>query len=50
LKDILKELKKALPGRGETQIRAHHQKMIRKYGSVEQILDCLDLKENSKLI
>lgn len=33
-KDLIRELKKAIPSRVESQIRAHHQKMLRKYGTI----------------
>lgn len=49
-KDVIKELRKALPARIEYQIRAHHQKMLKKYGSIEQILLFSDHKDNKKLI
>jgi len=37
-KNVIRELKEALPNRGESQIRAHHQKLMRKYGSIEAII------------
>lgn len=49
-KDVIKELRKALPARIESQIRAHHQKMLKKYGTIEQILQFSDHKDNKKLI
>ena len=49
-RDIVKELRKVLPTRIESQIRAHHTKMMKKYGSVDNILMCTDRRENKKLL
>ena len=37
-KYLVRELRMVMPNRSESQIRAHHQKMLRKYGSVGNIL------------
>jgi hypothetical protein len=49
-KDAIRELRKAIPNRIESQIRAHHQKMLKKYGSIERIIEVSGRKENKKLI
>jgi hypothetical protein len=49
-KGIIKGLVDRLPQRIESQIRAHHQKMIKKYGSREKILECLNKDENYHLM
>lgn len=41
-KSVIKNLCERLPKRIESQIRAHHQKMLKKYGSREKIIRCLD--------
>lgn len=33
-KEVIRELRKALVGRVESQIRAHHMKMLKKYKTV----------------
>lgn len=37
-KYLVRELRMELPNRSESQIRAHHQKMLKKYGSINNIL------------
>ena len=49
-KDIIKQLKKAIPSRAESQIRAHHIKMMRKYKTIEEIILISDYKSNSRLL
>jgi len=43
-------LKAKLPNRIESQLRAHHQKMINKYGNIENILNILVRQENKDLL
>jgi hypothetical protein len=47
---VIKELKKTIPTRIESQIRAHHLKMMRKYGTIARILMVSDRKENTQLL
>ena len=49
-KDVIKELKKAIPSRIESQIRAHHVKMMRKFGTVQKIIQVSDSKNYRKLL
>jgi hypothetical protein len=49
-KQIIKELKIKLPNRIESQIRAHHQKMIKKYDTTERIVSLLLHKKNDILL
>jgi NADH dehydrogenase/NADH:ubiquinone oxidoreductase subunit G len=48
-KNLIKELRSVLPGRAETQIRAHHQKMLKKYGSIRDIIRIGGRSENYAL-
>lgn len=43
-------MRMVLPNRSESQIRAHHQKMLKKYGSVKNILALVGREENFKLV
>ena len=49
-KDIIRELRRALPTRVESQIRAHHLKMMRKYKTIDRILEISDRPENKKML
>ena len=49
-KYLVRELRMVMPNRSESQIRAHHQKMLRKYGSVGNILALAGREENFKLV
>lgn len=49
IKTLIKELRTVLPGRAESQIRAHHQKMLKKYGSVRDIIRVGGRSENEAL-
>jgi hypothetical protein len=48
-KTLIKELRTFLPGRAESQIRAHHLKMLKKYGSVRDIIRVGGRSENEAL-
>jgi hypothetical protein len=48
-KNLIIELKKAIPNRAESQIRAHHQKMLKKYGSIKEIIRIVGREENNQL-
>lgn len=49
-KDVVQRLREALPNRAESQIRAHHQKMIKKYGTVRKIIEMCAKCENGKML
>lgn len=49
-KSVIKEIKEALPLRTEAQIRAHHQKMLKKYGSFQEIIRVVGRNENDELL
>lgn len=49
LKALIKELSTVLPRRAESQIRAHHQKMLKKYGSIRDIIRVGGRSENQAL-
>lgn len=49
-KYLVRELRMVLPNRSESQIRAHHQKMLKKYGSINNILTLVGREENFKLV
>ena len=49
-KYLVREMRMVLPNRSEPQIRAHHQKMLKKYGSVNNILTLVGREDNSKLV
>lgn len=49
-KYLTREMRMVLPNRSEQQIRAHHQKMMKKYGSISNILALVGREENFKLV
>jgi len=43
-------LKQALSHRAESQIKAHHLKLMKKYGSIDNIIQGLDHRYNRGLL